>query len=84
LLKKKLKITLQQKIKNTNTQNIDEPESQDSNISSNKEEEFQTNTGYIPNEDEFLQVQNLLNSNQTGNIDLSTLGHTTSHNNLTS
>ncbi len=74
----------QETTKNTNTQNIDEPESQDSNISSNKEEEFQTNTGYIPNEDEFLQVQNLLNSNQTGNIDLSTLGHTTSHNNLTS
>ena len=49
-------------------------------IPSDTWETFETKTGYVPNENSFAQVQNLLESNQTGNIDLSTLEQNTSSN----
>ncbi|MCK9466953.1 MAG: hypothetical protein M0P94_01360 [Candidatus Absconditabacterales bacterium] len=49
-------------------------------IPSDTGETFETKTGYVPNENSFAQVQNLLESNQTGNIDLSTLEQNTSSN----
>jgi hypothetical protein len=62
---------IQNQIEQTNNEEV--IENSNNYIPSDTGEEIQTNTGYVPNENSFAQVQNLLNSNQTGNIDLSTL-----------
>lgn len=49
----------------------------DTYISSDTWDDLSQNTWYIPNKEEFSQVQDLLNSNQTGTIDLSVLEQNT-------
>ena len=60
------------------SQNINENTVQkDTYISSDTWDDLSQNTWYIPNKEEFSQVQDLLNSNQTGTIDLSVLEQNT-------
>lgn len=53
----------------------------DTYISSDTWDDLSQNTWYIPNKEEFSQVQDLLNSNQTGTIDLSVLEQNTNQSN---